>query len=505
METKNILKDRATFLANCKDKRSQDMAYELCRKSPVTFINLLCYTYDPRQKNPHRPFVLYEFQEDLVESLVGHIDSGNDMLVEKSRDMGVTWVVLAVGLWGWLFMGWDGKVGSRNENYVDTQGDMDSLFEKMRYMVSKLPKWILPKGFKLSEHATYMKLLNPETKVSIVGEAPTAFFGTGGRRKWALLDEFAYWPHGESSWRKLGDTTPCRIAVSTPEGRHNTFAKLRHDSHIDVHTLHWKLHPLKDEEWYNEQKNRRTAEEIAQELDISYEASVTGRVYKEFDEVEHGGDERFDYTDELPVFTSWDFGEGGQDPTSIIWLQIHPHTKHIRVIDALEKNTGDLSWFAPFVLRQHPSASQVHKYTEREMEMIERHKEWKVPQHWGDPYNGDKTMLQTSIKKELEKHGVYINLGKRSTVEERIRKVRLAMKNMVVHERCHDTFSQAIQNARYPQVRETSQATSAKTKPIHDWTSHFRTALEYAVDNIVDNTRFKTKGRLNLRKYKPLS
>lgn len=34
-------------------------------------------------------------------------------------------------------------------------------------------------------------------------------------------------------------------------------------------------------------------------------------------------------------------------------------------------------------------------------------------------------------------------------------------------------------NARYPERSETSQSTSVQSKPIHDWTSHFRTALEY--------------------------
>lgn len=499
---KEHLKQRVKIQRAAKDPDYQTLQLALCKKDPIHFINNFCWTYDPRKDYAHIPFVLYPFQEDLVKQIVNHIECGDDMLVEKSRDMGVTWATQALGLWGWLFKGWDGRVGSRTENFVDTQGDMDSLFEKLRYMVNRLPSWMLPKGFSADKHATYMRLINPDANCSIIGEAPTANFGTGGRRKWALLDEFAYWPHAESSWRKLGDTTPCRIAVSTPEGRGNKFAQLRFDEQLTIKrvTLHWRLHPHKTDVWYEEEKGRRTAEEIAQELDISYDTSVTGKVYKEFQDVQHGEGVEFDYDASLPLYTSWDFGEGGQDPTAILWIQIHPQTQQIRIIDALEKNTGEMSWFAPFL--SLPITGPSGQYTEEEMEKIERHKQWKVSQNWGDPYNGDKTMLNTSIKQELEKAGITMNLGKRSKVEERINKTRLAMKQMIVHERCRDTFSQSIFNARYPQTRENSQITSPKTKPIHDWTSHMRTALEYAVDNIRDTIQKPKK--VNIRTYTPL-
>ena len=42
-------------------------------------------------------------------------------------------------------------------------------------------------------------------------------------------------------------------------------------------------------------------------------------------------------------------------------------------------------------------------------------------------------------------------------------------------------------NARYPERSETSQATSVQNKPIHDWTSHARTALEYLFQYVKEN------------------
>ena len=38
-------------------------------------------------------------------------------------------------------------------------------------------------------------------------------------------------------------------------------------------------------------------------------------------------------------------------------------------------------------------------------------------------------------------------------------------------------------NAKYPRIKEGSEGTQEKTKPIHDTTSHYRTATEYYFDN----------------------
>lgn len=44
-----------------------------------------------------------------------------------------------------------------------------------------------------------------------------------------------------------------------------------------------------------------------------------------------------------------------------------------------------------------------------------------------------------------------------------------------------DPLISAIQNATYPKRTDDSQATTENTVPVHNWTSHYRTALEYLV------------------------
>jgi hypothetical protein len=37
--------------------------------------------------------------------------------------------------------------------------------------------------------------------------------------------------------------------------------------------------------------------------------------------------------------------------------------------------------------------------------------------------------------------------------------------------------------SHYPQVKENSESTTEKTKPVHDENSHYRTAYEYFISN----------------------
>jgi hypothetical protein len=203
--------------------------------------------------------------------------------------MGVSWSVLSVFLWAWLFWpSFEALAGSRKEDFVDS-ADPGSLFWKLDYALKRMAPWIIPAGFDITKHRTYMNLQNPESGNVITGESANPNFGRGARKTAVLLDEFAFWEYGEQAWRGLADTTRCRLAVSTPNPQGGQFFKrLRYSGLIDATTLHWRLHPLKDEAWYEDEHKRRTQEEIASELDINYDLSIRGRVYPEWDEVKKG-------------------------------------------------------------------------------------------------------------------------------------------------------------------------------------------------------------------------
>lgn len=266
----------------------------LCASDIRWCFEAIFWTYDPRVKPSNRPFLLWPHQVHLLEQLEAHFLKGKDLLVEKSRDMGVTWVSLLWILWHWRFdKSCQAIVGSRLEDLIDQHGELDTHFERLRWQLRLTPVWWLPQGFDLSKHSAYMRLVNPENGNAVVGEAVTEDFSRQGRYNVAFLDEFASCEQAEGAWTATADSTPMRLPVSTPKGLGNKFARLRRSKTIDVLTLHWSQHPEKAKgmtcqqhgaplptcrfpgcsltsPWYAGERERRSALEIAQELDIDY-------------------------------------------------------------------------------------------------------------------------------------------------------------------------------------------------------------------------------------------
>ena len=287
---------------------------EQCRRDRLFFYNTFVWTYDPRTSFRKLPFITYPFQDDVIlwdaDCGINQEDSG----VEKSRDMGATWMFTVNDVYDWLFT--QTKIetlwGSRKEDYVDKRGDMDSIFEKIRYVVENLPVWMLPTGYNSRAHATHMRLINPATGSAIIGEATNSNFGRGGRKYRIRFDEFAFWGNEDkAAWEGAADCTNARCCISTPNGSSNKSALLLNGEIKNVKTIHWTLHPKKTrglyylsngmrvpiddksrafeiwrlnrgvraEEvkggivrsiWYDSECERRTAQGVAQELDIDY-------------------------------------------------------------------------------------------------------------------------------------------------------------------------------------------------------------------------------------------
>ena len=286
---------RYRLWAECKkDKRFQNAVKELFFKDPLFAFNTFFFTLDVRKRPFHnQPFCTWPYQDKFLLSLQDHIDTGRDILVEKSRDMGASWLVISLFFWNWLKPGggYDFLLGSRIEDYVDKRGDMRTLMEKARYLLYKLPKWLMPKGFKPEKHDNYMRLFNPEGNCSLTGESNNANFSTGGRYSAVLFDEFAKWDQTDvPAWTAAGDATPCRVPVSTPFGAAGQYYELTTDTKTDKVTLHWSLHPEKGANaycvfpkedaisdiqlirspWFDKECERRRPLEIAQELQIDY-------------------------------------------------------------------------------------------------------------------------------------------------------------------------------------------------------------------------------------------
>ena len=153
------------------------------------------------------PFLLYDYQEQAAREIVNAIVGGYDMPIEKSRDMGLSWLVIAIFVWGWNFHGWNLLVGSQKAENVDKRGNIKTLLEKARYIISRCPEWLVPQLTERSNDKE-MLLIHPETGATFAGESNNINFGRSDRRKAILFDEFASWEQTDrAAWQSCSSTT----------------------------------------------------------------------------------------------------------------------------------------------------------------------------------------------------------------------------------------------------------------------------------------------------------
>lgn len=422
------------------------------------FINNFCWIYEPRAGREHTmPWILYPHEYKAIDWLEERFRSQEDGLIEKSRDMGATWTLDAWILWHFLFdEEFSCLIGSRKEDLVDNKLP-DSIFGKIDFLMQHLPWWMMPSGWSSAQNRTYMKITHPRKLNSITGESTNPAFSRSGRYSVIFLDEFAFVERSFSIWQAAGDASSVRIVVSTPNGKGNKFAELALDSTIKKLTLHWKQHPEKDEVWYEKEKTRRTDEEIAQELDISYERSQRGRVYKnEWEQLIRDGrltDVTFDPM--IPVSTSWDFGIGAE--TAICFFQ-EMKDGTIKLIDYYENSGFSIDHY---------------------IKVVEK-KDYRYFQHYGDiTIKRNELGTGRSVWELLRQSGITIRGKVIKDKRQSINATKLLMRQMMVSKRL-STFIDAIENYHY-EYDEENQIFGEQ--PVHDWSSHACDSLSYFAVN----------------------
>ena len=276
-------------------------------------------TYDPRRADSKWiPFIFFNRQAELIDffdSLQKDQESG---LVEKCRDAGATWLSCAYSVHQFLFVkecsiGW----GSRKELLVDKIGDPDSIFEKLRLLLRRIPSIFMPEGWNTKEHATYMKMINPENGATITGEAGSNI-GRGGRKSIYFKDESAHYEQPLLIEAALGDNTNVQIDISSVNGVGNPFHNRRESGvewspsriippgFVRVFIIDWRDHPAKTQDWYDTRRSKFEREGMlhvfAQEVERNYAASVEN-VLIQYDWIESAVDahKRFKWRDPLGV------------------------------------------------------------------------------------------------------------------------------------------------------------------------------------------------------------
>ena len=490
---KNILLNRIKLLDLCeKNPNARANALQRCKEDKVFWYDNFCFTFDPRTIPSAKPFILYPKQKEFIlwlDSLLvkSRQEEKINAVIEKPRTVGFSFTFMAWCLWYWLFDEFVARIGSWKEEYVDKKGDPDALFFKFDYLLKNLPLWMQPPDWQKAR----MNLIavNPKNDNAISGETANPNFGRGGRRTVILLDEFGFWSWARSSWESCGESTNFRIAGSTHSemGRDSHFYKLLvgKKGRIQKFAFDWTDVPGRDEKWLAEQKATKSPEEFQREIMKSVEGSEEGKVYlssfalADFSEC--------DYNPRLPLFTVWDFG---LDEVAMLWIQKDFSTDWLYIIDAYNNSNKTVDFYVPFVNGLVKEEAD-YTYTEYDLKIIERHKQWKKAIHFGDPDVAKRSFIlqkqgkPVSTKEILQENNIYIQTTRRTKFEHhQIRdKVRLSFRRLEVNEVRCEYFIECMRNASYPQVSAGQQRTTEILKPIHNWTSHFRTAYEFFIDN----------------------
>lgn len=288
--------------------------WEKCKTDPVYWIEKYCRTFDPRRADGDRwvSFVLWDRQKEYVRWLQENYKNKRPCVVLKCRTVGASWLTLCFFLHIWLFER-DAKLslGSRKEEFVDSAGQMDALFPKVRSLIEGLPDWMRPEGLDKSVLDLRMKLRNPQTGSMMTGEAGQNM-GTGGRSTAYMIDEFAKVDFSTEVQGSVQDNSDFIVYISTPRGLNNEFARMIKAGHHPVFRFTYKDDPnrnfwfvgewkveegkcsywnvtnsgngyteLKDAvyPWYEEQKLVRDPLNLAMEVDADLYGSMENAVF----------------------------------------------------------------------------------------------------------------------------------------------------------------------------------------------------------------------------------
>lgn len=249
-----------------------------CAKDICYFVDRYCKTYDPRLlaegKSATIDFKLFPKQREYLLWIDDKVRNRKSGLVEKSRDMGITWLSCAYALHGLLFKpGFSAGFGSRKLDLVDRKMDMNSILEKIRFMHRQLPSYLQDPNFS----DAYCRITNGEG--SVIGEGGDDI-GRGGRTTVFFVDEAAYIEHYDRVEAALSQNTDTVIEISTHNGVGTRFFQKRNEGRVDVFVFDWRDDPRKTQEWYDRKKEETDSSIFAQEVDRNAMASLTNTVIK---------------------------------------------------------------------------------------------------------------------------------------------------------------------------------------------------------------------------------
>jgi hypothetical protein len=374
---------------------------------------------------------------------------------------------------------------SRKEDLVDDD-TWQSFLGKVKFMAKRLPSHLAPRL-----DAKHLRITNTATRYTIHGESTNSNAGRGGTYRRVTIDEAAFVPRSMTVFAAVRDACPGGLGlVSTPNGRDNVVGWVRFhqtppQAGFNLITLPWSFNPTRDQAWYDRKKATTPRNEFAREIDISYEESVSGKVY-EFDSQRQLRAVAYDPA--YPVYRGYDFGTGA--PTAVVWYQKKPDGSAF--LDALEMTSSSDEDIVHAIMCRHIDPDDPPPGMGRNEVALG----WglrEVADDHGDPAGRNRqsdlsswfSRLRDLSRRWVERYGVGtpIDLNTRHllSLSERVKLGQRVIRDVYVHPTRAVTVYDAIANRVFP---TDDQGRVTKDIPVEDWTKHTCDAFEHIFANV---------------------
>ena len=469
------------------NKQAQDFQRLLCKNSIHYYCNTWCWTFHPGKEA--QPFIAFDIQKAILSWFVWTYKLRLSAALEKSREGGASWLMM-IGL-DWVSMLYNNQntfTLSMTEPEVDNR-TQDSLMGKSRYLIEFRPEWFKG-GWVEKGNGIDLKMFMafPETRSKINGKLTGGKSGRGGRANAAVFDEFAHVEDAQEAIEASSSLAFAKIFVSTVKGKKNAFARITHSPgailfrHNGKRGFHWSEDLRKDGKWSIRERARPeyTDEVWAQEQEIQYETSTSGRVYPRFLSFPHKdtkwchiSDETWaDKEDGYPVEVFMDYGISKPNPNIALFAQIK------RVPIDYDNYATEMLVIFDEMFAINQSAEELVAFLKNQPHRYNR--------FIGDMYTAQqrdrvyKEML--SIQQYMRQQGINL-IGKRNGDSVPILEVKRLLErpgSFVIHKRCAVTI-ESMQQWSYPTDKDTGTPVPG-SKPNHDQYSHANKALSYGVD-----------------------
>lgn len=224
-----------------------------CQEDILYWMNVFGWVWEPRI--PARlPSITSGLQDLVIGRMAGALGKKH-VVVEKSRDMRITWSVLFLLCHRWQFLeGQSFAVASRAHEFVDKSGSPATLFWKLDFILENQPRWLMPARW----HRSKNQLNNYTLHSDFTGYSTTKDLARSDRRLGIFLDEYGAFDYaqGHGAWASCASATKTIIAVSTHQGSVGAFAEAvrkakRQPQRFELISMPWWEDPdkVKGLEW----------------------------------------------------------------------------------------------------------------------------------------------------------------------------------------------------------------------------------------------------------------